>query len=149
MRLSHTYRQVQETSGMYMHIQFSIGVSWQYGGTIAMQLGMPTYDCRYIRDYRQVHRTLEQLHMAGLQGTTMHSIHLQPTPCTTGQVHLLVQYKAESHLSVCLSIHMFDHHVHISAVSASSQTSFAQNESCILWNHGKVNTCNWSYISSM
>ena len=38
-------------------------------------------------------------------------------------------------LKNCLSVRLFECHVHISAVSALIEVGLAQNESCILWNH--------------
>ena len=53
---------------------------------------------------------------------------MRPTPCTTGQVHLLVYYiKLKSRLS--------DRPANISAVSALVETGLARKESCVFWNH--------------
>ena len=62
---------------------------------------------------------------------------MQPTPCTTGQVHLLVYYiKLKSRLSVCPSVRTFLA-VSFSAVAAWIDVRLARSDSYVFW-HDKV-----------
>ena len=62
---------------------------------------------------------------------------MRSTPCTTGQVHLLVYYiKLKSRLSVCLSVRTFLI-VSFSAVAAWIDVRLARCDSYVFW-HDEV-----------
>ena len=62
---------------------------------------------------------------------------MRPTPCTTGQVHLLVCYtKLKSRLSVCPSVRTFLA-VSFLVVAAWIDVRLARNDSYVFW-HDEV-----------
>ena len=77
----------------------------------------------------------------------MHNIHLRPTPCTTGQVHLLVYYiKLKSRLSVRPSVRPSDRRASNSVVSACINLGLALHDSYVFWH---VQVCFKKFLSAI